>query len=263
METLSKTSCLYKLLGGLIPGGLFIIAGRARTGKSALARQFGIEVALGPNPKPVMVFSNESCQHRAYFSWLANISNAHYNEVIDAAVKFNAPPKIIEALEQFHAAPIFITDSEYSVRTLSDLISVGMGDVFPPGIGRSWHDERPKLHIIDHLRLIKNLSCTRPHLHMASIILALKKKLAVERHSAVVATYPLSTRYAACKPGGALKEISRLLDKNGPLIDTCLLMHNQLTSSRQEVPISIIRPSAKTVEDVMLKYDPDGERFSV
>lgn len=105
-----------KMLGGLHPSDLLILAGRPSMGKTALATNIAFNAAIaylkkGDGGAPVAFFSLEMSAEQLAGRILASESSISSDRIRRGDIKSSDFPAIVQASRQCEAAPLFIDDT--------------------------------------------------------------------------------------------------------------------------------------------------------
>jgi len=106
------------LLGGLHPSELMILAARPSMGKTALALNFCLNIALGKEPKSVLIFSLEMKKETLVNRMISAYGNVDGQVFRTGNVKDDDWEKITRAAAVLGESPIFINDDAL---TLSEI----------------------------------------------------------------------------------------------------------------------------------------------
>ena len=99
-----------RIMGGLLPGNLIIMAGRPSMGKTSAALQMAINVAR--QGKSVAIFSLEMSTHELIYRGCSLISGIRLEDIIAGRnLTHGHVSRISEAMEEMKQLPIFIDDS--------------------------------------------------------------------------------------------------------------------------------------------------------
>lgn len=107
-----------RLLGGLHPSELMILAARPSMGKTALALNFCLNIALGKEPKNVLIFSLEMKKETLVNRMISAYGNVNGQVFRTGNVKDDDWEKITRAAAVLGESPIFINDDAL---TLSEI----------------------------------------------------------------------------------------------------------------------------------------------
>src|SRR5207247_2572046 len=101
---------LDNLLSGLQPGNLIVVAARPGVGKSSLVTNLARNVAVDAG-SPVMMFSLEMSRWEIGMRLLCGDARVPWGRGRAGPVPAEAGPRIVEAAEGLHEAPLFIVDA--------------------------------------------------------------------------------------------------------------------------------------------------------
>lgn len=100
-----------RLITGLRPGELIVIAARPAIGKTALALNIAANIALGPNPKPVGFFSLEMPAQQVVLRLLCSEARIGLSEVREGAMATSRWSELMAASTRVRDAALVIDDS--------------------------------------------------------------------------------------------------------------------------------------------------------
>lgn len=107
---------LDKILSGLRPANLLVVAGRPGMGKSSLALGMGIHAAM--NSGPVAVFSMEMSKEELVQRILSSVAKVD-SKKIQTGQLGDLWPRVVDAAGKMYKTPIFLDDS--AVVTVTDI----------------------------------------------------------------------------------------------------------------------------------------------
>ncbi len=100
-----------RLITGLRPGEMIVIAARPSIGKTALALNMVANIALGPSPKPVGLFSLEMSAQQVVLRLITSEARIGLTEVRDGAMAQARWNQLMEASSRVRNGQIVIDDS--------------------------------------------------------------------------------------------------------------------------------------------------------
>ena len=101
---------LDEVTGGFHPGNLIILAARPGMGKSALVTNIAENAALA-HGKPVALFSLEMSEQELAQRFVASQANIKGEALRRGRVDERRWPKILDAVEKLHDAPLYVDDT--------------------------------------------------------------------------------------------------------------------------------------------------------
>lgn len=104
-------SILDKMVSGLKPGDMFVLAARPSIGKTALALNMAANVALGSEPRKVGVFSLEMSSDQLVLRLLCSHARVNMADLRDASLANSRWSDLMAAAGQLKSAPLYIDDS--------------------------------------------------------------------------------------------------------------------------------------------------------
>jgi len=102
---------LDRLTNGLHPGNLVIVAGRPSMGKTAIAMNIALHVAIQTDPVPVGVVSLEMNREELMLRLLSSLSGVDHSRIRTGTLASNEWPLLPPAAARIDAAPLWIDDS--------------------------------------------------------------------------------------------------------------------------------------------------------
>ena len=106
---------LDRLITGLRAGEMFVLAARPSVGKTALALNIATNIALRSSgnsaPKAVGIFSLEMSAHLLVVRLLCSLARVNIGDIRDAALSNARWNEVMDAAHRIHSAPLFIDDS--------------------------------------------------------------------------------------------------------------------------------------------------------
>ncbi|MFA5204610.1 MAG: replicative DNA helicase [Lentisphaeria bacterium] len=165
---------LDKLITGLKPGDMIVLAARPSIGKTAFALNIVANVALGKSRAPVGVFSLEMSTESLVLRLLCSLAQISLGDIRDRAISTARWAELLRAAGQLKEAPIYIDDS--GDLDVLELRTKGRRMVREHGV---------KFLVIDYLQLLKavggNRNTTRENevSQMSGRIKGLAKELGV------------------------------------------------------------------------------------
>lgn len=165
---------LDRVISGLRPGEMVVLAARPSIGKTALALNMVMNVALSAEPVPVGVFSLEMSTDLLVLRMLCSLARINLGDVRDGALAASRWQEITEKGQVLRDAPIFIDDS--GQLDIVELRAKGR---------RMWREHNIRLLVVDYLQLLRptttNRNATRENevSQMSGGLKALAKELGI------------------------------------------------------------------------------------
>lgn len=98
-----------RLMGGLRPGDLVVVAGRPSMGKTALGVQIGANAAMDGNT--VMVFTLEMSRQQITERLLAQVGGIEFSRIITGHLEDSDYDRMAAAIGRLHEVPLLIDDT--------------------------------------------------------------------------------------------------------------------------------------------------------
>ncbi|MFW5996814.1 MAG: replicative DNA helicase [Verrucomicrobiota bacterium] len=142
---------LDRILMGLHPGEMFVLAARPSIGKTALALNIAESIALASDPASVGIFSLEMSIEQLVLRQLCSLARINLSDIRECAVSKGRWQEIMSAGQRLKKAPIYIDDS-----------SAGLDVAELRARARRMKREQDiQILLIDYLQLLKPVNANR------------------------------------------------------------------------------------------------------
>lgn len=142
---------LDKLIYGLKPGDMFVLAARPSIGKTALALNIAENIALGSEPSEIGIFSLEMSTKMLSLRFLCSQARVNIADIRENAISRGRWEEICEKAGKLRKAPIFIDD-----------VSAGLDIIELRNRARRMKREHGiKALVIDYLQLMRPSNTNR------------------------------------------------------------------------------------------------------
>lgn len=202
---------------GLQPSDLIIIASRPAMGKTALACNIALNISLGHEKKPVLIFSMEMSKHQVVQRMLCTQAKMNLFDLRKGYLSDDSMGKLLQAAGSLEESPIFIDDTpalnSFEIRTRARRLK---------------SREDIQLVIVDYLQLMRGTGRAENRQQEITQISASLKALAKELNIPVIAISQLSR--AVEQRGGDKKPQLSDLRESGAIeqdADIVLLLYRE------------------------------------
>ncbi len=100
-----------RMITGLKPGELFVLAARPSIGKTAFALNMVTNIAIGPDPQPVGIFSLEMPALQLVIRMLCSLTRKSMSDLRHGSISASDWAEVMNAVEQLQKSGILIDDT--------------------------------------------------------------------------------------------------------------------------------------------------------
>lgn len=237
-----------RVLAGMQPGELIVLAARPGVGKTSFAMQIAEHHACGDKKLPVAVFSLEMPSRQLVVRMAAARARVPLERIRRSRLSPSDEERLTEAMQDLHAAPIHIDDS---------------GDVSPLDLrakARRLKQQHPTLSliIIDYLQLMKVRGRVESRQVEVAEISRSLKQLAKELELPIIALAQLNRRVEERKGPPMLSDLreSGAIEQDA---DVVMFLHRERASDDEDEGKSSSEVAAVELHVAKQRNGPLGE----